>query len=89
MPSTILSFAVAEYMLFGVLGSLFLEIYVIKNTNKKVFIPEIIILTIICVIEFYLCKMDYRVAHVLHPLSDFFAVPLGTNLDAWNITSFK
>ena len=90
MNSSMLSLVIAAYMLFAFFGAFFWGgMSDRRQSNKKVFIPELIIMTVLCIAEFYLVKISIWFAVVIHPLVGFMAPPLGTNLDAWMLRSFN
>ena len=90
MSSSMLSLVVAAYMFFAFLGAFFWGgMADKKRSNRKVFIPELVILTVLCLAEFFLVKVNIWFAAVLHPLVGFMAPPLGTNLDAWMLRAFN
>ncbi len=90
MSSSMLSLVVAAYMFFAFLGAFFWGgLSDKRQSNKKVFIPELVIMTVLCIAEFYLVKINIWFAAVMHPLVGFMAPPLGTNLDAWMLRSFN
>ena len=89
MSNSMLSLVVAAYMFCAFLGAFFWGGLADKRqSNKKVFIPELSILTVLCIAEFFLVKVNIWFAAILHPLIGFMAPPLGTNLDAWMLRAF-
>ena len=89
MSSSMLSLVMAAYMFMAFLGAFFWGgMSDKKQSNKKVFIPELIALTVLCMAEFFLVKINIFFAAVMHPLVGFMAAPLGTNLDSWMLRSF-
>lgn len=90
MSSSMLSIVLAVYMMFAFGGAFFWGgLSDKKRSNKKVFIPELCLLTAVGILEFYLTRVNIWFAAVLHPLAGFLAAPLGTNLDAWMLKSFS
>lgn len=90
MSSSMLSLVIAAYMLFAFFGAFFWGgLSDRRQSNKKVFIPELIIMTVLCIAEFFLVRISIWFAVILHPLVGFMAPPLGTNLDAWMLRSFN
>lgn len=89
MSSSMLSLVMAAYMFCAFLGAFFWGgLSDKRRSNKKVFIPEIVILTGLCMAEFLLVRISIWFAVFMHPLIGFMAPPLGTNLDAWMLRSF-
>ncbi|MBR4164002.1 MAG: MFS transporter [Solobacterium sp.] len=89
MSSSMLSLVMAAYMFMAFLGAFFWGgLSDKKQSNKKVFIPELIALTVLCIAEFFLVKVNIFFAAIMHPLIGFMAPPLGTNLDSWMLRSF-
>lgn len=89
MSSSMLSLVMAAYMFCAFLGAFFWGGQCDKRqSNKKVFIPELTIMTVLCIAEFFLVKVNIWFAAILHPLVGFMAPPLSTNLDAWMLRSF-
>jgi len=89
MSSSMLSLVMAAYMFMAFLGAFFWGgMSDKKQSNKKVFIPELIALTVLCIAEFFLVKVNIFFAAIMHPLIGFMAPPLGTNLDSWMLRSF-
>ena len=90
MSSSMVSIVLAVYMMFAFGGAFFWGGLSDKmRSNKKVFIPELILLTAVGILEFYLTRINIWFGAVLHPLAGFLAAPLGTNLDAWMLKTFS
>lgn len=90
MTSSMLSIVLAVYMMFAFAGAFFWGGLSDKmRSNKKIFIPELIMLTAVGMLEFFLARRNIWFAAFLHPLVGFMAAPLGTNLDAWMLKTFS
>ena len=89
MSSSMMSLVVAAYMLAAFLGAFFWgSLSDRKRSCKKIFIPGLILMTVLCIAEFYLVKISIWYAAILHPLVGFVTPPLGSLLDAWMLRSF-
>lgn len=89
MTTTEMSLIVVLFMIFAMIGSFFFgSVRDALRTNKKVFIPLLVIVTIVSIAEIIACQKNMRLLFFIHPLLAFFVSSLGTSIDVWMLKEF-